>query len=109
MAPNYATIFMHNIETKFLSSDSALALHKRFLDDIFLMWRDTEERRIAFIQEINQVHPRISFTYEYFHTKISFLDVGVVCGTIPWRRVRTGNRQTVNSTCTLTVDIHLVV
>lgn len=87
MAPNYATIFMHNIETKFLStSDSSPALYKRFLDDIFMIWTDTEQRLIAFIEEFNTVHPNISFTYEYSRTEISFLDVQV--------HVRAGSLET---------------
>lgn len=78
MAPNYANIFMHDIETKFLSTlDSPPALYKRFLDDIFIIWTGTEERLIAFIEEFNTVHPNISFSHVYSQTEINFLDVHV--------------------------------
>lgn len=78
MAPNYANIFMNDLETKFLSTQKIKPLlYKRFLDDIFIIWTDTQENLINFIESFNKAHPDITFTYTYSRTEINFLDVHV--------------------------------
>lgn len=78
MAPNYANIFMGNLESKFLS-DCALRpmFYKRYIDDIFIIWPHKEEALLGFIEAFNSVHPSISFTHNYSKTDINFLDVSV--------------------------------
>lgn len=76
MAPNYANIFMHHIESNFLSSCNIKPLlYKRYLDDIFIIWTHSENELLKFIQAFNQVHPSIYFTHTYSNTEINFLDV----------------------------------
>ncbi len=47
--PSYANIFMGQFESKILSSSLAPRLWKRYIDDIFLVWTDTEESLQQFI------------------------------------------------------------
>ena len=71
-APPYACIFMDYIETEFLKSQEIKPwLWKRFIDDIFFIWTDTEENLDKFLEDFNKIHPNLRFTYE----KFSFLDV----------------------------------
>lgn len=76
MAPNYANIFMSKIESDFLSSCAIKPIfYKRFLDDIFMIWTETEDELVKFIASFNNIHPSISFTHTYSTSKINFLDV----------------------------------
>lgn len=78
MAPTYANIFMHSIESKFLlTCPIKPTLYKRYLDDIFLIWTNTEKELLNFIQNFNLAHPNISFTESYSSTKVNFLDVEI--------------------------------
>lgn len=78
MAPNYANIFMNDLETKFLSTREIKPFfYKRFLDDVFLIWTGTEDDLIDFIECFNKAHPSIAFTYTYSTTEINFLDVHI--------------------------------
>ena len=47
----------------------------RFLDDIFLIWDDSEENLLNFLDELNKFHETIKFTYNYSKTNAVFLDV----------------------------------
>ena len=43
MAPNYAIIFMHYLETNFLSNyPKQQKTWLRFIDDTFMIWKDAE-------------------------------------------------------------------
>ena len=75
MAPNYAIIFMHKIESELLEkSPLKPKFFKRFIDDIFLIWPHGEDTLTEFIHMINNYHPTIKFTEEHSTTEISFLD-----------------------------------
>ena len=75
MAPNYAIIFMHKIESELLEkSPLKPKFFKRFIDDIFLIWPHGEETLTEFKQMINNHHPTIKFTEEHSTTEIPFLD-----------------------------------
>ena len=75
MAPNYAIIFMHKIETELLQkSPLQPSFFKRFIDDIFLIWPHGEEELQKFLQMINHHHKTIKFTEEHSIKEIPFLD-----------------------------------
>ena len=75
MAPNYAIIFMHKIETELLQKSTLQPmLFKRFIDDIFLIWPHREKQLQDFLQMINSHHKTIKFTEEHSKTEIPFLD-----------------------------------
>ena len=48
---------------------------KRFIDDIFFIWTDTEENLDKFLEDLNKFHPSLRFAYEKSREKINFLDV----------------------------------
>ena len=66
MAPNYAIIFMHKIESEILEKTPLKPkFFKRFIDDIFIIWPHGEEKLRDFIHLINNHHPTIKFTEEH--------------------------------------------
>ena len=81
---SYADIFMDNLETKFLDSlhskmRDKIMFYGRFLDDVFLIWRGTEEELGQFMHSLNDFHPTIKFKKEgdFKQRQTTFLDVTV--------------------------------
>jgi hypothetical protein len=75
MAPNYAIIFMHKLETRLLQ-ESALKpkIWKRFIDDVFCVWEHGMDTLLEFLNDLNSKHQTIKFTWEISRTHIPFLD-----------------------------------
>ena len=78
-APTYANIFMGKFEETHIYPR---ILHKtriflRYIDDLFFIWKGTEEELKEFFKEINDVHPTIKFDYEFSKKKINFLDLTI--------------------------------
>ena len=51
---------------------------KRFVDDVFGVWRGTKEEFLEFIKICNEREERIKVTYEICEEEAVFLDVKVV-------------------------------
>ena len=73
-APAYANLFMaardkENLETAeslfSLDGKSPVLAYKRFLDDIFKIWKGPVQGLYSFLEEINKLHPSIKFTMEH--------------------------------------------
>ena len=79
MAPSYANIFMGKLEADLLEQ-SPVKPHtwRRFIDDIFMIWTEGEERLKTFMEYMNSFHDIIKFTFEWSYTRVSFLDVSVM-------------------------------
>ena len=81
VAPTYACLFMGSLENKILQAWKGPApyLWRRYIDDIFFIWRASVEDLEAFIEFINDQHPYIKFTATYDTTTktIPFLDMSV--------------------------------
>ena len=78
MAPAYANLFMGELEPKLIKLNSkAILIWKRFIDDIFIVWTDTESALKTFIENINKVHHTIKFTHEQSTEELTFLDTTV--------------------------------
>ena len=78
MAPNYANLFMFELESKILeNSDLKPKLWLRYIDDIWMIWQHGERELLIFRDYINDIHPTIKFTMEYSNQKMHFLDVMV--------------------------------
>ena len=61
-APNYAIIFMAELEEEFLSTLTLKPrIWKRFIDDIFIIWNYGEEELGHLLTLFNQFHPTIKF------------------------------------------------
>ena len=75
-APPYACIFMDHIGTEFLKTqDIKPWFWKRFSDEIFSIWTESEENLEKFLEDLHKFHPNLKFTYEKSKEKINFLDV----------------------------------
>ena len=79
MAPSYANIFMGKLEADLLEQ-SPVKPHtwRRFIDDIFMIWTEGEERLKTFMEYMNSFHDTIKFTFEWSYTRVRFLDVSVM-------------------------------
>ena len=67
---------MDYVETELLKTEAIKPwLWKRFVDDIFFIWTDSEENLNKFLKDLNEFHPNLKFTYEKSKEKINFLDL----------------------------------
>ena len=76
-APNYANIFMTEIENQILHNAGhykTSLLWKRFIDDIIIIWPHSEVELLQFLNHINTMHPTIQFEMEYSKNQVHFLD-----------------------------------
>ena len=46
-------------------TENPIRILKRFLDDIFMIWKGKLTDLERFLDEINNLHPTIKFTYEH--------------------------------------------
>ena len=77
-APPYACIFMGQIETKFLRTQSHQPMvWFRYIVNIFFIWTHGEEKLEEFMAHFNAFNPNIQFTYESSRKSITFLDLDV--------------------------------
>ncbi|XP_074853017.1 uncharacterized protein LOC142014404 [Carettochelys insculpta] len=77
MAPQYANIFMADLEQRFLSSRPLTpCLHLRYIDDIFIIWTHGKETLEEFHRDFNNFHPNINL--EQSTQEIHFLDTTVL-------------------------------
>ena len=76
LPPPYDCNFMDFIETEFLKTQSIkLWVWKRFIDDVFFIWTDSEKNLEKCLKELNRFHPNIKFAFEKLKMKVNFLEV----------------------------------
>ena len=73
MAPPYANLFMGYLEKRM--TNEHMHIWKRFIDDIFLIWKGTQTELELYIKTINSLHKTIQFTYESSKEELTFLDI----------------------------------
>ena len=74
-APNYAIIFMAELEEEFLTQTPMKPrIWLRFIDDIFMVWSHGEDELQKMLNELNNFHPTIKFTEEHSDYGLPFLD-----------------------------------
>ena len=67
---------MDNMEREFPEAeDTKPWVWLRYIDDIFFIWTEGENKLKSFLQCLNTFHPNLNFTYEKSNTSINFLDV----------------------------------
>ena len=49
----------------------------RYIDDTFFPWEYGEEKLRSFLNDINKIHPTVTFVTEWSKTSINFIDVTV--------------------------------
>ena len=75
-APPYVCTLMNHTEMDFLKmKDIKPWFWKRFIDDVFFIWTESEESLEKFFEDPNKFHPNLKFTSEKSKEKINFLDV----------------------------------
>ena len=78
MAPNYAIIFMHYLETNILSNyPKQPKIWLRFIDDIFMIRKEGKLELDKFLEALNSYHQTIKFTHTVDENEIPFLDTAV--------------------------------
>ncbi|XP_065445349.1 uncharacterized protein LOC135982467 isoform X2 [Chrysemys picta bellii] len=78
MAPQYANIFMADLEQRFLSSRPLVPLlYLRYIDDIFIIWTHGKEALEEFHLDFNNFHPTINLSLDQSTQEIHFLDTTV--------------------------------
>ena len=79
MAPSYANIFMDRLERRLIEKvEVKPRIWWRYIDDIFIVWTEGEEKLRSFIDYLNSTHETIKFTYKWSKHGIEFLDVKVL-------------------------------
>ena len=85
-APSYACLTMGLWEEKFIynSQNNAflhkIALWRRYIDDVLLVWTGTKDELNAFLTYANSTTNYLSFTMEHDTNKIDFLDLTIFKG-----------------------------
>ena len=78
MAPQYANIFMANLEENFLqNTDNKPLIYLRYIDDIFLLWTHGEEKLLQFYKDFNSEDPDIHVTMNHSTKEVNFLDTTI--------------------------------
>jgi len=80
LAPPFAIIVMHYVESKVLSSSPYRPqMYKRYVDDVIMIWLHGGGRLRDFIRHCNSSHPKIRFTAETSEDagKVDYMDVSI--------------------------------
>ena len=78
LAPALATIYVGELEEKFLSQHPKQpTLWKRFIDDVFMVWPHTLEELHEFLRGLNGMQKKIKFTAEISTHSCDFLDLTI--------------------------------
>ena len=77
-APTYASIFMDEIETKFLDTQEFKSLVRfRYINDVSFIWTHGKEKLEDFLKNFNNYHLNIKFAHEFNKENIPFLGLKV--------------------------------
>ena len=68
--PNYAIIFMGDLEEKCLKKPRVWF---RFIDDMFMIWNHSRQELDTFLEDLNEHHPTIKFTIDISEYGLAFL------------------------------------
>ncbi|CAJ0964871.1 unnamed protein product, partial [Ranitomeya imitator] len=81
VAPSFANLFMGRFESSSSLSKPVfydkIRLYKRFIDDLIIIWKGTEEEAAQFIKELNNNTWGITFTSQINKEKMVFLDLEI--------------------------------
>ena len=77
-AQPYACIFMDKVGIDFLETQTVKPLvWPRYIDGIFFIWNENEEKLEEFLENLNNLHPNFKCTNEKSKKSVNFLDVTV--------------------------------
>ena len=74
--PVGANILMANFESKYicLYIKDKTKIFLRFIDDLFMIWTDSEQELLDFLSDLNKNYPSIKLKFTYSQTKQEFED-----------------------------------
>ena len=74
--PSFTNIFMANFEAYHIYSyiKEMSLLYLRYIDNIFMIWKDKKAELMIFINDLNEKHKTIKFDFQISPRKIAFLD-----------------------------------
>ena len=76
-----ANIFMSVILRRFLCTQSHHPLLlKRYIDDIFIIWTQSQHQLETFLTALNNFHPSLHYTYSFSTENTDFLDLTIYKG-----------------------------
>ena len=76
LAPGYANLFLSIFDRDMFDQYHIRpSIWLRYIDDIFMIWNDSEDKLKDFLAYINTVSPAIQFTHAYSFKSVNFLDV----------------------------------
>ena len=77
VAPNYANLYLDEFEETYVYTYEKKKpyLWYHFIDDIWSLFRGTEQELLGFVEYINSIRPDLKFTARYSRTECEFLDI----------------------------------
>ena len=80
-SPTVANIYMSVTIRRFLRTQRTQPLLlMRYIDDIIMIWTDTEEKLKDFLTDIDQFNPALHYTYQFSSSTVDFLDLTIYKG-----------------------------
>ncbi|KAJ1186984.1 hypothetical protein NDU88_003763 [Pleurodeles waltl] len=79
-APSVANLYVGAFEDKFIYNEMApfyenVQAWSRFIDDVFFIWKGSEDQLLEFYSWLNLCDTNLRFTIKYDHHLVEFLDV----------------------------------
>lgn len=79
-APSLANLYVHAFEEEHIFNvnnlfQTSIRVWKRYIDDIFVVWRGSEESIQQFLLWLNSRNPFLKFTVEFNKSHLAFLDL----------------------------------
>ena len=73
-APPYAYIFMDQVESEFLKTQThQLLVWFRYIDDVFFIWTHEQDKLEQFLVDLNKFYPSIKFKHESSRENVTLL------------------------------------
>lgn len=80
-SPTIANIYMSVTIRRFLRTQRTQPLLlKRYIDDIIMIWTDTENKLRDFLTDLNQFNPALQYTFQVSSSSVDFLDLTIYKG-----------------------------
>jgi hypothetical protein len=81
LAPSVANLFMHSLEIDVIRKwDSLILLYRRYIDDLFILFKGSEQDLNKFIEDMNNLHNNIRLTWKVDQNQAEFLDLVIFKG-----------------------------
>ena len=78
LGPTLSNLFLAHLEKEWFSKVYSPVLYKRYVDDIFCVFKD-EDSALQFFEFLNKQHKNLKFTYEKSkNNNLPFLDINVI-------------------------------